>query len=310
VTPALENWRVKLARELSARAKMTAAEAIHFDLNRGVAARRVGITGPPGAGKSTLIAHLVEQWLAAGSKVGVLAIDPTSPFSGGSLLGDRVRMDHLSGTESAFIRSIPSRSSTDGLCPNIMPLLAAFDDAGFDEVILETVGIGQVSYGARYLVDTFVLVLVPESGDTIQAMKAGIIETADICVVNKADRPGAEKLISELRSIAKWRAKWSDWKPPVLPIKAADGSGVSDLIRAIDEHRAHFSSTDRQKFVQRSRRNFHLKSTVQRQLDEIIESFPDAESIDGTQLYRRISSELVSPAPTRAPVSRVGRCRP
>lgn len=289
------NWRVKLARELSARAKMTAAEAINFDLNRGVAARRVGITGPPGAGKSTLIAHLVEQWITAGLKVGVLAIDPTSPFSGGSLLGDRVRMDHLSGTEKAFIRSIPSKSSMDGLCPNIMPLLAAFDEAGFDEVILETVGIGQVSYDARHLVDTFVLVLVPESGDTIQAMKAGIIETADICVVNKADRPGAEKLISELRSIAKWRAKRGDWSPPVLAVTATDGSGVGELARAIVAHRAHSSSTERQKSVERSRRNFHLKSTVQRQLDEIIEGFPEEDSIDGSQLYRRISSELASP---------------
>src|SRR5207237_417574 len=155
---------IRLARELTARARMPAQNALRLPLPE-ASARRVGITGPPGAGKSTLIGLLVEQSIAAGSKVGVLAVDPTSPISGGSLLGDRVRMDHLSGAELAFIRSVSSGAAVDGLCPNIVPLLAAFDEEGFDELVLETVGIGQVSYSARQLVDTFVLVLVPESGD-------------------------------------------------------------------------------------------------------------------------------------------------
>lgn len=290
-------WRLPLARELSVRAKMSTTEALRFEPSQGRGARRLGITGPPGAGKSTLIAQVAKDWLSAKHKVGVLAIDPTSPFSGGSLLGDRVRMDDLAGTENAFIRSIASGPSVDGLCPNILPLLAAFDEADFDEVILETVGIGQVSYDARHLVDTFVLVLVPESGDTIQAMKAGIIETADICVVNKADRPGAQKLVSELRSISKWRSRSGDWNPPVVPVSAAEGTGISELVRLIADHRAHSETLGRQKTLDQSRRDFHLKSTVQRRLEEVLASAPADRKVTVSELYRSVFAQLSSDVP-------------
>lgn len=286
------DWRVKLSQQLTARAKMSAADALEFEIGHEKGAHRLGITGPPGAGKSTLIGLLTEQWLAAGSKVGVLAIDPTSPFSGGSLLGDRVRMDGMSGASQAFMRSAPSRSAVDGLCPNIVPMLGAFDDAAFDWVVLETVGVGQVSYEARDLVDTFVLVVVPESGDTVQAMKAGIVETADICVVNKADRPGAAKLVSELGSIAKWRSRTTGWRPAVLAVSSLTGTGVVELASAIDQHQCRFDSPERRNSLWLRRQNFHLKSSVQRWLDEIIEAMPDDSGMDSSRRYRHALSLL------------------
>ena len=288
----MAGWRVKLARELTARAKLRPAEALNFEIKCAAGGCRLGVTGPPGAGKSTLIGLLTERWVAAGSKVGVLAVDPTSPFSGGSLLGDRVRMEGISGADKAFIRSAPSRSAVDGLCPNIVPMLEAFDDAAFDRVVLETVGIGQVSYEARDLVDTFILVLVPESGDTVQAMKAGIAETADIYVVNKADRSGANKLVSELNSIAKWRSKATGWRPPVLAVSTVTGMGVEELDSAIDEHFAKFDSPDRRKDLWVRRQNYHLKSSVQHRLDEIIKGMPAEVPTDSSERYRHVLSLL------------------
>jgi len=286
------DWRVKLARELTARAKMDAAEALNFAVGPKGGAHRVGFTGPPGAGKSSLIGQIMEQWLVDGSMVGVLAIDPTSPFSGGSVLGDRLRMDAANGAEQAFIRSVPSRSAVDGLCPNVLPMLDAFDDAAFDRVVLETVGVGQVSYEARDLVDTFVLVLVPESGDTVQAMKAGIIETADICVVNKADRPGADKLVSELHAIAKWRFKTSGWRPPVLAVSSLAGKGVDEVASAIDRHRSRFDTPQRRMDLSIRRQNYHLRSSVQRRLDEILETMPADIGTDSAGRYRHALSLL------------------
>lgn len=270
---------------------MTPTDALRFAIGSQDGAHRLGVTGPPGAGKSTLIGLLAEQWLAAGSEVGVLAIDPTSPFSGGSLLGDRVRMDGIRGADNAFIRSVPSRSAVDGLCPNVLPMLDAFDEAGFNRVILETVGVGQVSYEARDLVDTFVLVLVPESGDTIQAMKAGIVETADICVVNKADRPGADKLVAELVSVSNWRSKTTGRRSPVLAVSATVGTGISELMAAIDEHRAGMNAELRKDLHMR-RQDFHLKSCVQRRLDEILDQVPAEIGADTARRWRHALSLL------------------
>lgn len=263
-------WRRELTRELTRRARASAREAAGAPLYFGGRTRRIGITGPPGAGKSSLIALLAKHWAAAGGKLGIIAIDPTSPVAGGSLLGDRIRMDEVAQDPNLFIRSLSSGSACDGLCPNISSLLEVFEQSGFEHLILETVGVGQVSYSARCLVDTFVLVLVPDSGDTIQAMKAGILETADVYVVNKADLPTAVKLAAELRSIAAWRGKGGAWTPPVILTSAIEGRGATELAAAIEAHRAASLEEPRRRELTAARREYHLRSLVLGHLDETL----------------------------------------
>jgi LAO/AO transport system kinase len=170
-------------------------EGVHADLGR---ARRIGITGPPGAGKSTLIERLVAGYRAAGLTVGVLAVDPSSPFTGGALLGDRIRMERATLDPGVFIRSMASRGSLGGMATTTGEVADVMDAFGFDRIIIETVGVGQSELDVIRVADTTVVVLVPESGDGIQVMKAGLMEIADVFVVNKADRPGADRLRQEL----------------------------------------------------------------------------------------------------------------
>lgn len=263
-------WRRQLARELTIRARAPAGEVMSACISFGGKARRIGITGPPGAGKSSLIALLAKQWTERPSKVGVIAVDPTSPLSGGSLLGDRIRIDEVSANSNLFIRSLPSGNASDGLCPNILSLLDAFEEAAFDHVILETVGVGQVSYQAKALVDTFVVVLVPESGDTIQAMKAGILELADIYVVNKADLPAAAKIATELRSIALWRGRNESWVPPVILASAKENRGASELSEAIEFHRKASLTEERVAALAIARREYLLRALLLGQIDECL----------------------------------------
>jgi LAO/AO transport system kinase len=168
---------------------------VHRSLGR---ARRIGITGPPGAGKSTLVERLVVAYRAAGHRVGVVAVDPTSPFSGGALLGDRIRMESVALDEGVYIRSMASRGSLGGLATSTREVSDLLDAAGFDRILVETVGVGQSELDVARMADTTILVLVPESGDGIQTLKSGVMEAADVFVVNKADRPGADKLRQEI----------------------------------------------------------------------------------------------------------------
>jgi LAO/AO transport system kinase len=168
---------------------------VHPSLGR---ARRIGVTGPPGAGKSTLVERLVAAYRAGGQRVGVVAIDPTSPFSGGALLGDRIRMESVALDQGVYIRSMASRGSLGGLATTTREVCDLLDAAGFDRVLVETVGVGQSELDVTRMADSTVLVLVPESGDGIQTLKSGVMEAADLFVVNKADRPGADKLRQEL----------------------------------------------------------------------------------------------------------------
>ena len=231
---------------------------------------RIGVTGPPGAGKSTLIARLAKLRKGSRRKIAVLAIDPTSPVSQGSILGDRIRMDSIADDPDIFIRSIPSRRAHDGLTDNTADLLNAMEGHGFDEVILESVGVGQAEYSIRTLVDTVVLVLLPESGDAIQAMKAGILEMADIYVVNKADLPGAELMAAEIEMVAQ-RQSADGWTPPVIRTTRNDPDGFAELDAAIASHAEWRVTHTNDDNIRRARARYQAQGLIARRVDEILE---------------------------------------
>jgi len=192
---------------------------------------RIGITGPPGAGKSTLVSALTAGWRAAGRRVGVLAVDPSSPFTGGALLGDRIRMLGHSGDDGVFIRSLASRGALGGLSAGVYDAADLLAAAGFDPVVIETVGVGQGEVEICRAADTTVVVLAPGAGDAVQGMKAGLLEIGDILVVNQADREGADALVAALQGAAELRDAVA---PPVLKTVATRGEGLEALRRALD----------------------------------------------------------------------------
>jgi len=198
---------------------------------------RIGITGPPGAGKSTITNRLAQLYRKQGLKVGIIAVDPTSPFTGGALLGDRVRMTDVELDPDVFIRSMASRGSLGGLSKKAIEAADVLDAAGKDITILETVGVGQSELDIAGAADTTVVVLVPESGDSIQAMKAGLMEIADFFVLNKADRAGADQAVMSIKMILNFR-KESAWVPDVLKSVASEGIGTTEIAATIAGHRS------------------------------------------------------------------------
>jgi len=207
---------------------------------------RIGITGPPGAGKSTLVNGLTHEFLKNQKKVGILAVDPTSPFTGGALLGDRVRMHEFPTTGEVYFRSMATRGARGGLSgatDNAAVAAAAF---GYDIVLIETVGVGQIEIDIIDACDVVVVVLVPESGDSVQTMKAGLMEIGDIFVVNKADRPGADKMVAELRyAVRNWNRTDKSWDTPVMATEATSGKNVDKLYESINKFITHVQSTGR-----------------------------------------------------------------
>jgi LAO/AO transport system kinase len=202
-------------------------------------AYHIGITGPPGAGKSTLVNVLCQQLLTDGKKIGIIAVDPTSPFSGGALLGDRIRMTDLFLHKDVFIRSMGSRGSLGGLAQKTKDVALVLDAAGMDYVLIETIGVGQVELDIAQVCDTTVVVLVPESGDSIQAMKAGLLEVADILVVNKGDREGSERFMLELKFAFELREQVAGWDFPILRTVATKSEGILELAAALVAHRRY-----------------------------------------------------------------------
>jgi LAO/AO transport system kinase len=212
----------------------------------------VGVTGPPGVGKSSLIAALVRQIREAGSTVGVISVDPSSPFTKGALLGDRIRLSEHFLDPGVFIRSMGTRGHLGGLAEATLQALLVLDAAGKDIVFVETVGTGQSEVEVIGIADTVLLVLMPGSGDSIQALKAGIMEIPDVIAINKKDHPAAKTMLNEVRSILtldKERA----WKPPIVLTEAVNGEGVSDLWAKVEAHRAHLD--DEGLLEERRRRN-------------------------------------------------------
>jgi len=202
-------------------------------------ARVVGLTGSPGVGKSTVIGALVRAYRARDLQVGVLAVDPTSPFTGGALLGDRVRMQDHATDPGVFIRSMASRGHLGGLSWAAPQAVRILDAAGFDLIGVETVGVGQAEVEIASLADTTLVIVAPGMGDSIQAAKAGILEIADIFVVNKCDRPGAQEVIRDLRTMLSMaRYDEGTWKPPIVAISAATGEGIDELVTRLDAHGA------------------------------------------------------------------------
>lgn len=208
---------------------------------------RLGITGPPGAGKSTLVNCLARRFLDEGKKVGVIAVDPTSPFTGGALLGDRVRLDDFPTDGSFFFRSMATRGATGGLADATDNVTVMYDAFGFDITLVETVGVGQVELDIIDTCDCSVVVIVPESGDSVQTMKAGLIEIADIFCINKADRPGADQLGSDLEQAIMLRSlgKTTSWTPPVILTQALADGNIGKLQESITEFLDHLRQTGR-----------------------------------------------------------------
>jgi len=260
-------------------------------------ARRVGLTGPPGAGKSSITALLVKRYRAAGLTVGVIAVDPTSPFTGGALLGDRVRMENVALDPGVFIRSMATRGSLGGLAAATREVADVLDAFGFDRLVIETVGVGQSELDVARTADSTVLVLVPESGDSIQTLKAGVMEVADVFVVNKSDRPGADRLRNDVELMLGLRKGVSfgsvpahhgvelkrtnparlareaaasanpvEWTPPVLRTVAVTEEGIDDVVAALDRHFAYLEQSGTLRARRRERMRERVMDVVEQKI--------------------------------------------
>lgn len=291
-------------------------------------ARRIGLTGPPGAGKSTMTERLVTAYRAQGERVAVVAVDPTSPFTGGALLGDRIRMESVALDPGVYIRSMATRGSLGGLATATREVCDVLDAAGFDRILVETVGVGQSELDVSRMADSTVLVLVPESGDGIQTLKSGVIEAADIFVVNKGDRPGAEKLRRELEmsldlrtgkmsrgpahhgalrsgpaAITEVASADAPWRPPVLVTTASKSEGIDGVTAALEQHWQWLDQSGALERRRRSRLAARTREVVERAMrrwlwdesnaEEMITSRLDELSAGRTSPYE-LAAEIVA----------------
>jgi LAO/AO transport system kinase len=269
------------------------AELIRRIFPRTGGAYLVGVTGPPGAGKSTLVDRLIAEIRTSGRTVGVVAVDPTSPFSGGAILGDRVRMQAHAGDSGVFIRSMATRGHLGGLARATSEAALVFDAAGKDIVIIETVGVGQDEIDIVRAADVSIVTLVPGSGDDVQALKAGIMEIADIFVVNKSDREGADRTVASIDAVLSLQAcRPGDWRPPVVQTEATTGKGIAELLETIERFRLHTRASQGSR--RRARAEFRVRELLAlRFLKHVEDGVLDAGEFD--RMLDRIAARELDP---------------
>jgi LAO/AO transport system kinase len=244
-------------------------------------ARVVGLTGSPGVGKSTLTAALVAAYRKRGQRVAVLAVDPTSPFSGGALLGDRVRMQEHATDPGVFIRSMATRGHLGGLAAAAPQALRVLDAAGFAVLLVETVGVGQAEVEIAALADTTLVAVAPGMGDAIQAAKAGILEVGDVFVVNKADKPGTQEAVRDLRGmIAMARRSAEEWKPPIVTTVAVNGEGIAELAAKVDAHWSWLDSSGQGEARRRARAGAEITAIAVAELRRRAGGLPGDSRLD------------------------------
>ncbi len=253
----------------------------------------LGITGAPGVGKSTLVDKLIYHLRGKDKKIGVIAIDPTSPFTGGAFLGDRLRMQRHATDPGVFIRSMGSRGALGGLSKATADVAKVLDACGFDYIIIETVGAGQNEVDIVKTADTVILVLVPGMGDEIQVIKAGIMEIGDIFVVNKSDKDGADRLARELKVWLEFGYKESEWVPPVIMTIAEDGTGVDKLVEEIERHQSYLRNSG--KFLERrkTRVESELKVALEEKIRKQVENLLEEEIL--RRYVERILAKEIDP---------------
>lgn len=255
-----------------------------------------GITGAPGAGKSTLTDALIHQWVNQGKKVGVVCVDPSSPFHLGALLGDRIRMSAWYNHPNVYIRSLATRGSLGGLHPQIIEISAILQAAGFDELLIETVGVGQSEIEIAGLADTTVVVLVPEAGDEVQTMKSGLMEIADIFVVNKSDRPDADQLVKHLRGMLAGSFVPGNWEIPILKTIATQQTGIAELAKAIEQHQQLQATPERKKWLLAEKAYQLISRHRMRDLtkQKLVEDIAEQMARPGFNLFQFLSQQFHS----------------
>jgi LAO/AO transport system kinase len=283
-----------LARAISRAEAGHGADLVRALYPRTGRATTVGLTGPPGVGKSTLASALVREARARGRTVGVVSVDPSSPFSHGALLGDRIRLAEHFTDESVFIRSMASRGHLGGLAGATADAVLLMDAFGYDLVLIETVGVGQSEVAIAELAQTTIVALQPGSGDSIQVLKAGIMEIADVFVVNKADHPMADQLRREIRSMLEMQ-HWTGWIPELVSTQALESRGIDELVAAIERHAAYLNETGE---IERRRRDAFTHQVrqlalgrVEQRLDRALRAQPD-DALDPYGAADRVLSNL------------------